>query len=171
MAALAVPAFTEFFEKSRLRGATDGLVSFFNAQRLAAVKFDRQVNVSIRGATNAWCVGARVADDPTVGQQVPAATTCDCSDDATECVVDGQQTVLASTAFGGSGTRPSIDAADIAVVYDGRRGTLTPLAAGGNVVLTSNSGRWRLRIDVLALGQARACVPSGSPPLNGFNAC
>lgn len=171
MAALAVPAFNEFFEKARLRGATDDVVSFFNAQRLAAVKSDRQVRVSVHGADGDWCVGARMAADPTPGQQVPAAAACDCSDDASECLVEGQAAVLSSASLGNASNRATIDAGDIAVTYDGRRGTLTPLAAGGNVVLSSSSGRWRLRVDVLALGQTRACVVSGSLVISGYSAC
>ena len=168
---MAVPSFNEFFEKQRLRGAADSVVNFLNNQRLAAVKFDRQVHASVRGAGTDWCVGARMAADPTVGQQVPAAGTCNCSVDAATCLVDGQATVFNVSTLGGANVRPSIDAADIALTFDGRRGTLTDFADAGNVVLTSSSARWKLRIDVLGLGQARTCVPADSLALNGFNPC
>ena len=172
MTALAVPAFTEFFEKSRLRGAADDVVSFFNAQRLAAVKFDRDVHVSVRGVGPDWCVGARMAAAPAApGQQVPAVGTCDCFNDPSTCTVDSQPAVLASTRFGVATTRPTIDSADILITYDGRRGTLDDFADAGDVLLTSSSGRWALRVDVLVLGHARTCWPSDKLPMNGYNRC
>lgn len=171
IAALALPAFTEFFEKSRLRGAADDVVSFFNAQRLASVKFDRQVSASVRGSGTSWCLGARMAPTPAAGQQVAAAGTCDCSSDASTCLVDGQAATYDVSTIGASAVRPSIDSADIAVTYDGRRGTLTNFADAGNVVISSSSARWKLRVDVMPLGQARTCVPSDSLPVSGFNRC
>ena len=166
--ALAVPAFSDFFEKARLRGAADDLESFVNAQRLNAVRSDRDINLTLRGAGSNWCVGARAAADPALGAQVPPATACDCIDDATECTVGGQQAVLSSAASGSSTT---IDAADIAVVIDSQRGTLTNFANAGNVVLTSSSGRFQLRVDVQPLGQARTCVTAASEPMSGYSPC
>lgn len=169
--AIAVPSFRDFFEKARLRGAADELVSFFGTQRQAAVRFDRQVHASIRGTTDVWCAGARMAPNPVVGQQVPPAGTCDCSATPAECVVDGVVTVVTAADFGGAAARPTIDAADISLTFDGQRGTLANFANAGNVVLNSSSGRWQLRVDVLPLGQARACVPAGSASMGGFNPC
>ena len=171
LVAIAVPSFQEFYEKARLRGAADDLISFFNAQRLAAVRSDRQVHASIRGAAAGWCAGARMAATPAVGEQVPDALACDCNSNAALCLVDGQSAVLVSTDYGGANIRPTIDAADIALTFDGRRGTLTDFDDAGDVVLSSSSARWQLRIEVLGLGQARACVPAGSLSLSGYNAC
>ena len=168
---LAIPTFTEFFEKARLRGAADDVVSFFNTQRLSAVKFDREVHASVRGSGADWCLGARSAATPAVGAQMAGAATCDCATDASTCLVEGASGVLQSTTFGAAAVRPTIDAGDISVIFDGRRGTLRGLAGAGDVTLTSSSGRWSLRVDLLVLGQARTCVPVGSLSVPGYNAC
>lgn len=172
LATMAVPAFNEFFEKSRLRGAADNVVNFVNAQRLAAVKFDREVHTSIRGSGNAWCIGARMAANPgAAGQQVPAAVACDCANTPGTCLVDGEAAVFNSASLGGANSRPSIDAADISLTFDGRRGTLTNFANAGDVTISSTTARWKLRVDVLGLGQARTCYPSDSLPMGGYNPC
>jgi type IV fimbrial biogenesis protein FimT len=172
MTALAVPAFNDFFEKSRLRGAADDIAGFVGRQRLSAVRMDREVSLSVRGSGNAWCVGARQALNPAnPGEAMPAATQCDCVADATRCVVGGEPAVLRSTGYGGAAARPTIDAADILLAFDGRRGTLTDFDDAGDVELSSSSGRWVLRVEVLGLGQPRICVPAGSLSLSGYSAC
>lgn len=169
--AIAVPSFRDFFEKARLRGAADDMVSFFNAQRLNAVRHDRDIHVSVRGAAGSWCVGARMAATPTVGQQVAAAGTCDCSSAPAQCLVEGQSAILQASAYGGGGGGPSIDAADISLTFDGQRGTLTNFANAGDVLLSSSSGQWQLRVQISGLGQARLCVPAGQPFVGGINPC
>lgn len=172
LAAMAVPAFNEFFEKSRLRGAADDVAGFIGRQRLSAVRMDREVSLSVRGSGNAWCVGARSATNPTnPGEPMPAADDCDCATDASECVVAGEPAVLASTGYGAASSRPTIDDADIMVTFDGRRGTLTDFDDAEDVEFSSSSGRWTLRVQVLGLGQPRICIPAGSAALSGYSAC
>ena len=62
--AAATPSFTDFFDRYRLRGAVDDVVSVISNARAEAVKGDRDVAVSIGGTTGAWCVGANAAVEP-----------------------------------------------------------------------------------------------------------
>ena len=170
--ALALPSFRDFFEKARLRGAADDISGFVARQRLNSVRLDREVSLSVRGDAGVWCVGARVAANPAnPGESVPAAEECDCSTDAAECLVAGESAVVASTSYGAAGNQPTIDAADILLTFDGRRGTLTDFDDAGDVELSSSSGRWKLRVEVLGLGQARVCVPDTSLGMGGYVSC
>ena len=48
----ALPAYRDFFERYRLRGAVDDIVSAIATARAGAVKADRDVNVSFGGSTS-----------------------------------------------------------------------------------------------------------------------
>ena len=122
--ALAAPSFDDSIKRARLKGAADGLVAVVQTARQQATRLNRDVSLTIRGAAGAWCVGARAAANPLPGQQVLAAPSCDCSSDATTCLVDNTQLVAASTSFGPTGGRATIDNADVDVVFDRRLGTL-----------------------------------------------
>jgi type IV fimbrial biogenesis protein FimT len=171
LAAFAAPAFTGALERSRLRGAVDDVVSLINSSRQFSVKQDRDVNLTFRGTSAAWCVGARAAADPVAGTAVAAAAACNCATNAALCLVDGSQAVVSRTGLEAFGRAPTIDAADIAVVFDRKLGTLQDFATAGNVILTSPSGDYQVQIEVFALGQARACIPAGAFPLGGYRAC
>ena len=58
LAMLAVPSFTTYMEKSRLRGAADDVVNLIAQARQAGVKYDRDVNLAVEGNGNVWCLGA-----------------------------------------------------------------------------------------------------------------
>jgi type IV fimbrial biogenesis protein FimT len=171
LAAMAAPSFTGALERSRLRGAVDDVVSFINSSRQFAVKQDRDVNLTFRGSSSAWCVGARAAADPVAGAAVLAAPACDCSSAPAACLVDGQSALVSSAGLGAFGSAPTIDSADIAVIFDRKLGTLQDLATAGDVLITSPSGKYQVRIEVLALGQARACIPAGAYVLGGYRPC
>ena len=49
LAMAALPAYRDFFERYRLRGAVDDVTSVIATARAGAVKADRDVNVSIGG--------------------------------------------------------------------------------------------------------------------------
>src|SRR5688500_11957947 len=73
LAAFTAPAFSGALERSRTRGAVDQVVSMINNSRQYAVKQDRDVNLTFRGAASAWCVGARASADPAAGVSVGTA--------------------------------------------------------------------------------------------------
>ena len=169
LAALAIPGFQTYFEKSRLRGAADDVVSAMALARQGAVKQDRDVAIAIKTSANAWCLGAREAATPAVGQQQGAATTCDCSGTPANCTVDAQPILVSSSTY--SGVKLSSASSDM--VLDGRLG----IRSDGDVAdadkssfdLTSKSGTYVLTVSVTPLGQASVCSKSGN--ILGYPAC
>lgn len=164
--AAAVPSFVQFFEKARLRGAADEVVSLMVAARGGAVKLDRDVAVAFAGDADAWCVGANAAGNPLPTARVPAAAPCDCEDNAGACLVDGEQLVVDGARFQGV----SMAAFPAAYTVDGKLGSLDPLAAS-TLTLNSTSGRFALQLGLSPLGQSTVCVPAGKPAFGGYGQC
>jgi type IV fimbrial biogenesis protein FimT len=163
--AAAAPSFAEFFDKYRLRGAADAVVSMVSNARAEAVKSDQDVNVAFTGSGSAWCVGANAAGTPTGGNRAGAAAACDCTV-TTACQVSGQRMAVEPDAFPDVkiGTLPA------AMVFDSKLGTVTPLGSR-TVTLTSPKGKYDVQVQVNALGQARSCVPATKPVIAGIPAC
>lgn len=169
--ALAAPSFNDSIARARLKGAADGVVSLVENARQQATRLDRDVNLTFRGAGENWCVGARAAATPAVGQAVPAAVACDCSTAAAQCMAGDQQLVADASSFGPAGGRATIDAADIAVVIDRKLGALQDFTTVGEVVLSQPGTTFQLQVAVNALGHARVCVPAGAPSIGGYRPC
>ena len=169
--ALAAPSFSDSIARARLKGAADGVVSMIEEARQNSTRLDRDVNLTFRGSAATWCVGARAAADPVVGQPVATAPTCDCSSAPGACLVDGRQMVASSTEFGPANKRATIDAADVAVVFDRKLGALQDFTTVGSVVLSQPDTNYQLQVGVNALGHARVCVPSGKPVFGGYRSC
>ena len=164
--ALAAPSFAEFFEKNRLRGAADDVTSMLANARQQAVALDRDVRVSLGGATTAWCVGANAAGDPAaVAAAVPLAAACDCTNSA-QCLVAGERLVVDSADYAGV----TVDAVGDAFTFDSKLGTVDDLV-GTTMDLVSSSRNYTLRVQVSPLGQARVCVPAGTVAVSGFRPC
>ncbi|HVF35414.1 MAG TPA: prepilin-type N-terminal cleavage/methylation domain-containing protein, partial [Candidatus Saccharimonadia bacterium] len=166
--ALAAPSFSDSIARARLKGAADGVVSLVEEARQQSTRLDRDVNLSFRGSAGNWCVGARAAATPAVGQPVAAAPACDCSSAAASCMVGDAQMVAASSSFGPTNGTATIDAADVAVVFDRKLGTLQDFATAGAVVLSQPSTDLQLQVGINALGHARVCVPGGKPVFGGY---
>lgn len=161
-AALAVPSFNDYFEKSRLRGAVDTVSALVAAARAEAVRQDRQVVVAFGGTTSAWCVGANVAASPaSLGDPVPAAVACDCTAPAT-CSV-GAVNAASYRGVTVSSVAPT-------VTFSPKLGTTIGLA-NQDVSFVSSSNRFQLNARVTPLGHVRTCRPSSSGPIIGFGAC
>ena len=171
LAALAIPSFNEYFEKSRLRGAADAMIALMANARAESVKRDRGVVVKVGGDAADWCVGANQAANPSsAGAPIPAPTSCDCD------VVGACSLGDASSVVDGSGFRGvSISSTGASVTFDPKLGTLDISAISTfvepSVDLSSSSGRFGLRVTVSALGHVRACVPSGKAPISGYREC
>lgn len=163
--AAAVPSFADFFDKYRLRGAADAVVSLVSNARAEAVKTDQDINVAFTGSGTAWCLGANAAGTPTGGNKAGAASACDCSS-ASACQVSGQRMAVEQDAFPGVqvGTLPT------AIIFDSKLGTITPLGTR-TVTLTSPKGKYDIQVEVNALGQARSCRPAAKPVIAGVPAC
>lgn len=156
---LAVPSFSDFFDKYRLRGAADDIASTLANARAAAVKADRDVNISFKGTADNWCVGANAATDPTNGARVDAATDCNCTNTAaTQCVVAGQRLAINQ----GTHSGVSLDALPTAFVFDSKMGLIDPMGTR-SARLTSPAGKYVVDVSVNSLGQTMVCVPSSLP--------
>ena len=169
--ALAAPSFADFFDKYRLRGAADAIVSTVATARAAAVKADRDVNISFDGTTSAWCLGANSAVEPSAGARAEDAKACECSNVAsTECVVSGQRLVVEL----GSHQGVSMSALPAAIVFDSKLGLVQGMQ-NRSATLTSPAGKYVVNVTVNPLGQAFVCVPTTLPAgkrvLTGVQAC
>jgi len=184
LAMLAIPSYSDFFVKSRLRGATDDVVSLLNASRINSVKLQRQINVSEKGTGTgtAWCVGAVAEAGPTNAGDALALgnATCNCSASTVSCLVDSQTALVSSSNY--SGVSMTAASSDIAyasatsggVTFNPKVGAVTD--SSGNLLattpsLTLVSGRYSTQITVSPLGQVIVCVPSTSTFVPGYPSC
>ena len=165
---LAVPSFTTYLDKSRVRGAADDIVNLMAQARQAGVKFDRGVRVSDVAGSGAWCLGANQAVVPGVLDPTPAPAACDCTK-GSECIVDGQRLIVSSTDH--QGVTLSSPPGDID--FDGRLGIRSDAsvtdADASSFDLTSRSGRFVLTVAVSPLGQAVVCSKQGN--ILGYPTC
>lgn len=170
LATVATPSFVDFFERNRVRGAADAVVSLIANARAEAVRTDLDVNVALRGGAVDWCVGGNAAAAPAGGQPAGAAVACDCADAAAPpgtCFVGGQRLAVERGAHPGV-TVTTLPTADL--VFDSTLGALTPLGTQ-SLVLTSPSGKYDVAVLVSALGQARLCTPAGAPTMSDVPSC
>lgn len=176
LAMMAQPSLRDFFDRYRLRGAGDAVVSVISNARAEAVKNDLDVVVAFTGTGTSWCLGADATAAPTGGnpalQIVSAANAdaakCTCTDpaSATECRVGGQRAAVEVGAF----PDVAISNTPAAFAFDSKLGTIVPLGTPA-VTLTSPSGTYDVNVQMNALGQARLCTPSGKPTMAGVPAC
>lgn len=176
---LALPAFTEFRERTLFRGTTDQVLALVQLARFEAVQRDRPATVTFLapGAPTQWCVGAREGrngcdcflTDPA------AADFCDLGSfpalnpasavaprDQAATLLRGVQVAVPAN-FGG-GNRFTIDP---------KLGTLDDPTAFGSITLRSPTDRlaYQARIDVSPLARAGACAPDANSHLVGFSSC
>lgn len=165
---LAVPSFTTYLDKARVRGAADDVISTLAQARQAAVKFDRGVRVATVGSGATWCLGANQALTPAAGNPMPGPAACDCTV-AGACIVDGQRLVVAAADHPGVTIASSPGNLD----FDGRLGIRTDANVGNadasSFDLTSPRGRYVLTVNVSQLGQAMVCSKQGN--ILGYPAC
>lgn len=168
LAALAAPNFTDYIDRTRLRGAADDVVSVIGNARVESVKADRDVSMAFIGTGTNWCLGANAAIEPTTGLPAQDSAPCVCTDaaDATQCLVNGQRRAIEVGAHQGV----AIGALPAAFAFDSKLGMIAPLGTR-SLTLTSPRGKYDLTIQVNALGQARLCVPSTKPAIVGIDAC
>ncbi len=164
---IAVPSFLDFFERSRLRGATDDISALVSTARSEAVKSGRNVTIGFTGDANVWCVGANQAATPAVGASYVTSASCDCST-AGSCNVDGIERVVRSSDYNNvtMASFPSPASFDI----DSKQGAVTDLSTNSATFISPNSS-FRLQLTVSALGQTSSCVPSGNRAMPGFSPC
>lgn len=165
LALVALPNFSDFFERNRVRGAAAEVVALIDNARAEAVKNDLDVNISMAGTGAAWCVGANAATPPTGGAEAGAPVACDCND-AAQCLVSGNRFAVETGEF----PEVRVGALPAEMVFDSTLGTIVPLGTR-TVTLTSPKGKYDLSIEINGLGQARLCTPSGKPNMSGIAQC
>ena len=161
----AVPSFVDFFDKNRVRGAADGVISLISNARAEAVKNNLDVNIAMAGSGAAWCMGANAAAQPSGGNPASTATACDCTDTAA-CLVSGQRAAIDVGAY------PDVRVGSLPAefIFNRTLGTIVPLDIR-SLTLTSPRGKYDLAVRVNALGQAFLCVPTGKPAIAGIASC
>jgi len=182
LAMLAIPSYSDFFVKSRLRGATDDVVSLLNASRISSVKLQRQINVSEKGTGTgtAWWVGAIAEPGPGNPGDPLALGNNTCLATPANCLVDNQTALVSSSNYAGvSMTSASSDIAYASatsggVIFNPKIGAMTD--SSGNLLtttpsLTLVSGRYSTQITVSPLGQVIVCVPTTSTFVPGYPSC
>jgi type IV fimbrial biogenesis protein FimT len=169
LAVLAVPGLTTYMEKSRLRGAADGVVNTLAQARQVAVKYDRNVSLKTTGSGSTWCLGAREATTPAKGAQAGAAPTCDCAATPAQCLVDDKRLLVTNADY--SGVTLTSPAGDLA--FDGRLGIRSDASVGNvdasSFDLTSQTGTYVITVNISPLGQATVCNKSGN--ILGYPKC
>lgn len=168
LAAIAFPSFDDFFDRYRVRGAADEVLSVLSVARAQSVKIGLDTAVSSTAGTP-WCVGANSASVPSAGAAAAGATACDCSE-ANACLVGGEELVVSSVKHPGvtmvSGS---------ALTFDGKLGLAVTSSGAvsdpGAIVLRSPQGKYDVSVNVSPLGQATLCTPSGKPSIAGVAQC
>lgn len=176
LAMAAQPSLSDFFDRYRLRGAGDAVVSVISNARAEAVKNDLDVVVAFTITGTSWCLGADATAAPTGGNPALQITTsaaadaakCTCTDSTstTECRVAGQRAAVEVGAY------PNVAISNVpaAFAFDSKLGTIVPLGTP-TVTLTSPSTRYDVNVRMNALGQAQLCTPSGKPTMAGVPTC
>lgn len=164
IAALAVPSFTDFRQRSALAGAADQVQSFWAEARFEALKRNELVKVGFVSSGENFCVGAETTNDPG-------------DDDACDCLTAGSCNVAVFPADQGawqgvriaSATPTTLGgaaAASGAVVIDPKRANLTESADAGNIALRSPAGpggEYQLSVAIDRNGRAFICEPAAAP--------
>jgi prepilin-type N-terminal cleavage/methylation domain-containing protein len=164
LAAAALPAYRDFFERYRVRGAVDDVTTVIASARAAAVKADRDVSISFGGTTSQWCVGAMAAAEPAGGAPVANAAACACATNAAACMAGGQPMIVALGAHQGV----SMAGLPNAFVIDSKLGLVQP-AGTTCAVFSSPNGDYDVQISVNALGQTTNCTVGKAMP--GLKSC
>lgn len=160
----ALPAYRDFFERYRLRGAVDDITSVIATARAGAVKADRDVNVSFGGSTSNWCVGAASAAEPTAGAPAAGAVACNCSTNSPQCLVGGSLTRVEP----GKHADVTIASVSTSFTFDSKLGVVQPLGSACTSLKSPNQ-QYTMQINVNALGQTTTC--STGPAMAGVTAC
>lgn len=164
IAALAVPSFRDFRERSVVRGAAEDLVGQIANYRFEAVRRNRALNLSFGGTppTAAWCMGA-----------VVGSAACDCATGSPACAAgtfpgDGATSLRGARLIDRSGF-----GLGQSFTFDPSTGTLISAGDAGSVTIASPTAalNYQLRVDVNALGRVSVCIPAGARALPGYQAC
>lgn len=173
LTAIAVPTYTDYLARSRVRSAAEGLVNQLALARAEAMRLHRNVLVSFVASPGAWCSGGRQTIVGAEGIDLASAlaTSCDCSTAAGRalCLVNGSPSLVTSAEHS---TVSWVSATNNSLQFDRNVGILADLT-GSTIQLRSLSRptRYGLAVVVSPMGHARVCVPSGFAMFGGFRSC
>jgi hypothetical protein len=127
--------------------------------------------------TSGWCAGAKAADNPTVGEVVPAADACDCTAGTVTCKV-GLETALVSSGSYSGVTLSTVNTNAInntqgGITFNSKYGGINLGSLPANPIITLSAGgdRYSTQISVSQLGQVNVCRPSTSGFISGYPSC
>ncbi len=155
---IAVPSFSNLFDKNRVKGAAEELTAQIQFARSEAISRGMNVSVALRNDGGNWCIGVDEEED---GDSTPG---CDCGTDD-DCQVNGLERVTEGSEFGGV----AVSSGDDTVTFEGTRG----LPTGGvstDFEFSSDQGKG-LNVSVNQIGRARLCSPAGSTNLWEYPEC
>lgn len=162
LAALAVPSFIEFRQRSALRGAADQLVSVWGDARFEALRRNSLVKVGLKTLdTGAFCIGVATTTDPADN------TACDCFNAACNVASypanQGEWRGVTAPANPTLGDTDTDD--DGVAVIDPKRGGLTERTDAGALSLQGPPGQRDYRLNFVVDGNGRAflCEPTAAP--------
>lgn len=168
LVAIATPSFNDFFDKYRVRGAANDVISVVSQARAVSVKSGRGVRVDFGGTTGAWCVAASPAVVPAAGAPISGAVDCDCAASSCQPMGDGQVLAVAQGAH--PGVTASAGTVAVNFSFDSRLGLVVPVA-NHSATFNSPTGKYALQVAVNPLGQANLCTPAGKPQISGVPTC
>jgi len=160
--AVAVPSFSDFFEKNRLKRATEAVYGLITKARAEAVI--RDVDLSVSVDSGAWCAGYAVAAD------------CDCT------LIDPDAAGACAVPVGPLGPGPDGGAANVLQRIDGTNFTDVAITddfdstfnsikgTANNDTVNLTGGVWALNIVVNTRGHIRICAPNANRTM-GYSGC
>ena len=167
---IALPSFTAFNQRQKLRGAADGVLSVWNDARFEAAKRNVNVKFGYRTSGSDFCVGAATTTDPNdtvpcdCTSATPASDTCDVSRYPATQAEWNDVTLNSGSTFGG---------ANHVVVFDLKQLRLVDASGAGAISLDDPAGskNYRLNVRVDKFGRGVICHSnaSGLDPLSGFD--
>lgn len=170
LVAIATPSFNDFFDKYRVRGAANDVISVVSQARAESVKSGRGVGVNFGGTTGAWCVAASPAVVPAAGAPIGGTVGCDCAASPSSCQPMGDGQVLAVALGAHPGVTASAGTVAVNFSFDSRLGLIVPVA-NHSATFNSPTGKYALQVVVNPLGQANLCTPTGKPEIAGVLTC
>jgi len=161
LAALAVPSFNDFRERTLVKGTAEQVLTQVGNARFEAVKRNRAVRVTVvRTSDTAWCIGASEG----------TAAACDCTVRDVTAVNYCELGYFPEQADGARGVRmTAVNGFDFNI--NPSMGTLDAMGAANNVTLRGPARNYQLFVTVSPLAQGRACIPAGSDAFTGYRAC
>ena len=162
--AVAVPSFSDFFDKNRLKRAAEEVYGLVAKAKAETVIRDTDLSVSVDSGT--WCAGYAVA------------ANCNCAlanpDTVGACAVPVAG-VNVLQAIDGTSFTGVVIAADFDTTFNSVRGTANngtiSLAAGdGAWVGGVWDGDWALNVIVSTRGRIRICAPNANRTM-GYSGC